>query len=409
MQEMPTGKPTEQTTLIVCQCGSVSFAEEKRTSTAVVFRCAKCHEKTSVQGRAAVARMPLDEVTFAVQHVVSPEYKPKVAAVEVHPEWIDLFRAGQTESMDLDNPVNLSDEQRELLETLSDEQVEALKVKLVKKIPKRWSFTPQEEAIFDRWMAGIRILNHGEPGYMEQTWQSKALAMAAADGLAGLPQHVHVVLDAIDEAVDRTYEDVVAQGKKWTRRKETKLRNDLRDALCQKYNLGIYSKVDKSKYEPEPDPVVEEAKRFEQQRREERAEQEKQDFIIDNGYLHRALSSEREERMLGGMMLIGGPENLADFVKKTEEDGGFLLRVDGDPRTRTKGGQPVQEYVWLEEDDPVDPIDFTVAYLDEIDEILPDAQLEVVELLPENYAELEPWDMPAVADRREQIRYGGTQ
>lgn len=406
MEDRPKGKPTENTTLIVCQCGGVAFSEEKRTKTAVVFRCIKCNERTSVQGRAAVARVPLDEVTFAIQHILAPEYRtdgePKRPKLEVKQEWLDLFRE-DTENIDLDERNSLNDEQKELLDNLSTKEVEDLKLALNKREPMRFGFLPQDKYLINRWLNGLRIMHHGESGFAEQTWQSKALALAAADGLAGFPPQVLAVLDAVDEAVDRLSEEAKEKGKKWSKRKETRIRNDTRDALCQRYNLGVYADQT-NLFEPKPDPVVEQAKAVEAKQADARAAEQKKVGIIDDGYLHRALMDVRESFGLQGVMLIGGPAEFSMLQKAADDKGGYLLRVEGDPRTTTKKGAPVYEYVWLEEDDEDDPVDFVLPYLEQIDDVLPDAQIRVVELLPSDYDELEPWDKPTIADEREILK-----
>jgi len=402
--DLSKGKPTEQTTMIVCQCGSVGFVEEKKTRTAVVFRCAKCKERTSVQGRAAIARVPFDEVTHAVKNVLIPETVSKqkpVPVAEVEAEHLVHFDPRRICPSDIDTRSDLDENQIELLKEMSEEQMDTLKRFLNKREPWRFSSLVKHKAFITKAMDGVRLLNHGSPGFAEQTWQGEALYFMALDVFAGFPPEVIACLDAIDAASDQLADEARAKGKTWSRRKDTKVRNDTRDALAKKFNFGIYKDTE---YTPPADPVVQEALDFEEQRRDEREDKAEQNFIVDNGHLARALAAVREELELDGKMLIGGPTLLQDFLRLSEEKGGYVLRVDGDKRTKTEAGQPVLRYVWLAYEDQEDPFDFLVAYLDEIDGILPDAELEVVELLPANFDEIDQWEQPLIADKREKIQ-----
>jgi len=264
------------------------------------------------------------------------------------------------------------------------------------------AMTPAVRRQVRRALEGYRIMHHGQKEFDAQTWQGPALGLMAADAIAGHPSEVSAIIDAMDESIERLMDEAKKKNKKWSKRKETKIRNDTRALLCEKYGLGIHA-GQKNIFEPKQDPVVEEAKEFEEKRREEREEAEADDRILDNGYLKRSLIAAREENDLQGKMLIGDSSSLMKFQNLSEEKGGFILRVDGDKRTCNEAGVDVCQYVWLEEESENGHLDLMVSYLDEIDDVLPSATLDVVELLPSNYDELEPWDQPLVADRREKL------
>jgi hypothetical protein len=409
-EPQPTGgKPTQQTTMIVCQCGSVAFTEEKRTKTAVVFKCAKCGERTAVKGRAAVGRMPLSEVTFAIAKVLAPDpdhgsdakgkgkaKEPELPLDQVKDEWVDLFDPARMEPIDFDEQNNLSDEQLKLIQKLDAELLEALKAVLFKKELWKASLPPSVNYQRNRAFQCVRVMNHGRPGFVEQTWQTRAFEMIIAEFLSSVPANVLAIVDATDEGVEQAAKQAAAKGKKWSKRKATGVANKVRDALCEKARMGIYA--DTEEYKPEPDPVVEEAKEQEAAKVEQQAADAADDRIVDTGQLHRAVMTAREEAGLEGEMLIGGAGDLPAFNRRADEAGGFLLRIDGDKRTRTETGGTAQVFAWLSVDDP---IDFMVPYLDEIDDLLHDAELHVVELVPDGMQD--DWKQPTCVDRREVI------
>ena len=78
------GKPTQETRILVCQCGSAKFTEKKKTKTAIVFTCGNCGLETSVKGNVAIVRAAREEVSYAISaKVTSP--KIEVPEAEVAP------------------------------------------------------------------------------------------------------------------------------------------------------------------------------------------------------------------------------------------------------------------------------------------------------------------------------------
>jgi len=105
--------------------------------------------------------------------------------------------------------------------------------------------------------------------------------------------------------------------------------------------------------------------------------------------------------------LIGDPANLRDLVARWEATGGFLLEIRGDERTRNGAGLRPLCWVWIADEFDGATLATDADYVDEMFDELPDAQLTVVELLPQGFAG-EPaekqWDAPSFASQREEMR-----
>ena len=201
-KERPKGKPTEQTTIIVCDCGSTAFVEDKCTARAVVFRCSKCDNRTSIQGRAAFTRVALDEVTFAIHEklfkpdpdAAAKSKKAEAEAPQLPDGWKELFENTTYEPMDFEEMNCLSDDQKDYVTKLSDEQVTELKKKVIVKETLRFAMTPAVRVLVRRALEGYRIMNHGGGDFDVQSWQGPALGLMAADAIAGHPPEVAVIM-----------------------------------------------------------------------------------------------------------------------------------------------------------------------------------------------------------------------
>lgn len=371
------GRPTQETVILACQCGSTAFREEKRTQKAVVFTCAKCSERTSVQGRAAFARVASDEATFAVhQKLVMPD----PSATPGSPKKPSLSEQG-------------FEYIRSRVTTGADGQGAAIR----------------------RACEVMRVTHCNEPEMRQHMWLGTALTYICADYMSGADQRAIRIVDAQEEAVADEIARMEARGRKTTRKRISILRNNVRDALAQQLGLVAAPAADPA---AQLDQIIVEARALEDQRREERAAAAEDPRMLDDWRLMDALINARAEfaRDSGlpiNSIMLGDATRYAAFCKAQIESGGFLLRVIGDERTRTPSGvRPSVLMLAMAEDDVLEEhFDFTQNYLDQFeDDGIDNLAWTIVELLPADYGQPDEdgqplsWTMPRIASTREVMK-----
>jgi hypothetical protein len=364
-ESAPGGRPTAESVILACACQSTAFVEERRTRRAVVFTCAKCGAHTSVQGSVALARVAQDELSFAVlQKSIAPDPEAASGAKKPSPaeEGFEYFRAKMTR------------EQGVLLRRACD---------------------------------AVRVMNCDKDWARSQMWQGTAVECIVADFLAGCDPAVLRVVDAQEEAVQEAAALAMEKGRNLTRKRTSMIRTAVRDSMAAK--LGITAGQVAMDFETTfgDAAAVNEMRAMEQAAKE--AERAADDRVLDDGSLRDALDSVR--RALGdqakGEFLIAGPAEVQRLVQIHARQGGYLFRVEGDPRTCTKSGVAPTALVWWL-DDYSELVDLPLAYEEQFegDESISGVQATVTELLPVTFGDGETgaWEMPAFATKRETLR-----
>ena len=369
-EDLSKGKPTAEAKILVCQCQSTAFEVKRQNKTSVSLECAKCGARTSVKGAVATARVGSKEMSYAVTSTLTgPNAGP----------------AGEGESTGdgsgKDPNVGPNGERYTSF---------------------RFRVTDEIAAVVRRALEAIRVQNMRSEKYRAQDWQGHAIEALAADFLAGCPAAVLAVVDAMDEAVAREVAAAEADGKKWTKRKERDLRSKVREQVA--VQLGV---AESTEYKPEPDPIVEESRQTEKKQEEAREKEKSDPRVEDLGRLHKAVVAAVADYVNEGLCERGEIrvfEKPHDAEKCWDRNGGLLLRVEGDERSRTTTGRTPQLFVWMQEDySPEIPL----CYSEEIDDDIPGAVITVIELLPPDYDKLQDedqWEKAVIADKREKIR-----
>lgn len=355
-----------ETTIVVCQCGSTSFNLKKKTKTAVELKCTKCGDKTSVKGPVAITQIEKEEVALAVKESVvrpDPDYEPKSSGKkpkEDDKEYTMLrFRIG----------------------------VEA------------------KEAVVDRALEAVRVLNNDNEEYKKQTWQGHALEFICADFISGCDPQALVIVDEIEEEMQLLAEKAKKDGKA-----DKDIKRIVRDAKKKTREKAVES-MDSKK--------IKKKKKEKQKRNEEelatenKLEFETEKTIHDKGRLlnsvKKALNNYKEQfenerdEMLGTEISF----DYNELAKKSEKNGGYIIKIVGDKRTKNSGGETPQVYVWMSAEDIQITMYFELEYLDIMDRELRDAEAKVIEIIPEDYYELdedEKWQMPTFCEGREKHR-----
>ncbi len=364
------GRPTAETKILVCQCQSTAFELKRQNKTSVVLECAKCGVRMSVKGAVATARVGAQEVSYAV---TSTLLTPETGA--------ETGEGGAGDG---------SDKQPEL--GPDGEPYRTLRFRL----------TESAYATFRRACEGIRVVNMRQEQYRAQDWQGHAVEYMAADVIAGLPPASLEVVAAMDEAAARDQAAAEADGKKWTKRKERDIRTKVREEVAVK--LGV---VESEEYKPPEDPIVQEAKAHEKERAKERKEDDNDPRVQDRDRLRKAVSisvneyvSETEECEAGSIRIY---ERLHVAEDYWDSNGGILLKVTGDDRTRSSIGRTPEVYIWMADDDTPE---IPLSYAEEFEDDIPDAAVSITEILPSGYYELplaERWEEATLADTREEV------
>jgi len=360
--EMQAGKKTQETRIIVCQCGSTKFSEKKKTKTAVVFSCSNCGCDTSVKGNVATVRASQEEVSYAVtEQVTSPSteevIEQKQAKAEVEPK----------------------------------EKYKKLRFRILE----------NSMSNITRALEAVRIMNCSKEEYRAQTWQGHALEAISVDFLAGCDPMVLSIIDAQEEAIAiESAKVVLEKGREMTARNKSRLRASIRDDLVSRLGIGK-----KEEYEPEADPDLQESvDRYEQTKTEAAESEAADENCREEGALAAALRDARGailEAKPSAVIRIGGSSLLTSFRALALEHGYFLIRASGDERTVTGAGQRPVLYMVGDSFD----LDFDAAdrYREELAHNIDNAEIDFVELLPSDYPNLPPteqWEGPEIVEYR---------
>lgn len=374
------GRPTSETITLICQCGNYRFAPHKVTRSAVVFECKSCGVRTSVKGWAVVARVAVDELSYAVEHtLMSPQAKEE----EEEGAKENKEEAGERE------------------QTLLEQGYVTLRAR----------FTKEQMAGVRRAMEAVRLSNANDSNLQTKSWHARALELICADFLAGQPPLVIELLDAQEEAVSREREIAERErGQPLTRNQETTIRRKIREKIADQLELGRKPSIYPKPVQMEIDVLREAAKDIDAMK----TEADPDGRIIDDGFLFGLLSEdirrnhdEKASANVGEIsMLVGGAEDLPRFWKHAENAAkGFVVQVLGDPRTRTKNGLRPSFMAWVAEE--LFEENWCEAYSQELAMVLPDAKLEVIEFVPPPFTFRdgdELWDAPSFVTGREVYR-----
>ncbi len=371
METQGLGKQTEEAVILACQCNSTRFSEEKRTARSVVFICAACGARTSVQGSVALARVSTDESTFAVhQHRIAPDPEASSGSKRSKGEKPSPKEAG----------------------------FEYLRSKLT-------SGPDGQAAIVRRACEYVRIMNCDDPEYRQLQWMGTALCYICADFLSGADPRVTQVYEAQQEAVADAIWRAEDKGRKLTRKRATAIANTVRDAVAEQ--LGLVRAAALAVTDEQVATAQLNVERATEQATKEAAAAA-DDRFMDEGHLADAIINMRAELIQAKVvpstgMMFGGPDRYAEFLKIYERKGGYLFRVTGDARTRGSAGVPPVAFVWMAEDYS-EHLDLALAYEEQLDGTPVDAPVaEVVELVPANVPEDDMWEMPTFATKREEL------
>lgn len=360
-----------ETKILVCQCHSTAFSVKRQNRTSVSLECAKCGGRISVKGSVATARVGNDEVTYAVTSTLASPDAGYGGGED---------RTGDEEGKD----PNIGPDG-------------------TKYTSFRFRVPVEIAAQFRRACEGIRVINMRDEKYRGQDWQGHAVEYMSADCISGLPDAALAVVDAMDEAVAREQAAAEADSKKWTKRKERDIRAKVREEVAVK--LGVAEPIG---YEPEPDPIVEEAKETEEKQTAARAEEQTDPRIEDQERLRKAVLisvseyvNEINDCAPGDIRIY---EHSHEAVRWWDAKGGLLIRVLGDERTRTPNSRRPELYLWMANDDTPE---IPLSYTEEMDADLPDAAVSLIEMLPASYNRLpdeDKWEMAALAEDRETFK-----
>jgi DNA-directed RNA polymerase subunit RPC12/RpoP len=379
------GLPTVEAHILVCRdCGNTVFVEHKLTRNAVVRKCSDCGSRVSVQGSVALARVASLEAAFArTERRIDPDpeagRKRKGAEVE-DSEGTDATEAGTTPA------------------------IEAPRYDYL-----RFSVPVDMKAHIERILEIYRVEHLDGVEMRGQRWQGTALCNIVADYEAGAEQWAIRIVDTVRQTVALEAARVEAEeGRKLPTRRATRLAVAVRDKLLE--GLGKMPGGEDVDPDALPTAPFEEAARINVERAVEKAEQAEAEAaderVFDDGALLDAMRMARDDLpdYQRHLMHVGGPEKLKEFMAMHERSGGFLLRVRGDERTKTKGGARPEGYLWLAED-LSEQLDLGVAYDDIVDDAFPQPDLEVVELVPADYGTTpdDAWEMPPMARARERM------
>jgi len=353
-----------ETTIVLCQCGSTSFNLKKKTKTAVELECSKCNDKTSVKGPVALTQVSKQEVALAIKESVvrpDPDYKPKAKAsggkpIEDEKAYTMLrFRIG----------------------------IEA------------------KESVVDRALEAVRVLNNDDEEYKKQTWQGHALEFICADFVAGCDPQALVIVDEIEEEME-----LLAAKSKEEGKEEKDIKRIIRDAKKKARDKAVDAtiKAVKPKKRKKPEEKKEELKT------ENEVEPETERKIYDKGRLLESVQKtlkyykEEYENERDEMLGVEVSFDYEEVAKRAEQKGGYVVKIIGDNRTKNSGEERPEVYAWITAEDKEIPLNFDIEYSDAMEKDLRDADVKVVEMIPEDYDKLDKedtWEMPAFCEERE--------
>ena len=407
------GAPTSETRILACQCGSTGFDVKKRTKTAISLVCAKCGLRASVKGNVATVRVRQQEIMYALAHtIVTPDDTPD----------------------DDDGGTDPGDAVGDGSGPTGPEYI-TLRFRIMK--------GDQKDGI-DRVMEKIRIMNCADDKFRDQTWQGHALEYMAADCESGMPDWVHQTYDAMEAAEADAYRIAEQDGKaEPNARKIRDLRAKVRDKLA--YEMGVLppemmgedarqldlpeSKNDGEtadqggetedpgeEEEPDDDSDAEEPDNEPDDEPDDDSDAEEPEPVPDEGRLLKAVQTTLETYYqdakdagaqgdeLPEFVVRDGAMPPDDMIQKWSKEGGYLIRILGDKRTVNGDGSRASVVAWVATEPADLALDFSLEYDDATDDLLGDGAVEVVELLPPDYSEIDQWPQPHFADRREVMR-----
>lgn len=393
---------TSETRILACQCGSTRFDVKKRTRTAISLVCSKCGLRASVKGNVATVRIRQTEITYALEHtVVTPDDSP--------PNDGDGDDSGGKVG---DGAGGLGAEYTTLrFRVMKGDQLD----------------------VIERAMEAARVANCADDKFREQTWQGHTLEFICADFLSGCTHDVLQIVDAMDAAQEDALRIANVDGKaEPNARKLRELRAKVRDKLAVESGLLPVEKLSEdtrqldlpdgtqeNDSEDEGDDDKDEGAEAEDEADTETDaddEREEQEASVPDGgrlekavratlegYYGDAVSANVEKDHLPESVVEDGPTPSSLLIKRWTKSGGYLVRILGDKRTFDAKGERASVCAWISAEPPDVVLDFDIEYDDATDEILGDGVVEVVELLPPDYKEIEQWDQPHFVDRRETL------
>ena len=368
------------TTILVCQCQCTGLEVQRVSRTAVALKCPRCGLKTSVKGAVASVHVEPDELAAAIRtRRTEPDpSKAKGRGKAADPDGEDGEEDG--DSLGSRGWVHL-----------------------------RFRLTTEQAEVVHRALEVLRVLHAEEAPYTGNLWQGTALEWIAADFLSGTSADAVRIVEEIEAeaqaaAAAAEAEEGITPAKIKKRIRE--LRGRLRVAKAR--DAGLIAPPE-SYVPPGFDGVGDERAA----EAAARATEEPDERTLDEGQLR--------ESVLGALtawadecaatwgerpkFLVVDPGLHADAQRRWQEQGGFLCRALGDPRTRTGAGRRPEVWFWVNGEPDQVALDIPVEYDGAID--LPGGTAaEVVELLPAGYSKLpadQRWEAPHFADRREEL------
>ena len=344
---------TMEATIVVCQCGKTAFEITKQTTTAVSLKCASCGHELSVKGPVAITHVKENEVLAAIKESIvrpDPTYQASTKKKAQTPE----------------------------------QEAEAAKYTMLR----FRVLIEAKDSVIDKAMEAVRLENSSDDNYKQQTWQGHALEYICADYLSGVNPEILSHIDQIEEDIEKLIkaEKEDGTGEASLTRKVRDTRQKLREKAAAE--MGI---IKPAKKKPAKKT---EAKRDDDERIKD---QDRLLKIVKNTMIDFA-ETYREERKktLGLLINVTVPE----AVKRSNKDGGFVIEVRGDKRTRDKTGNTPSVVFWLEKETPtMAELELEIEYQDAYELELPTAELEIVEIVPKENV---TWEMPAFCTSREE-------
>jgi hypothetical protein len=377
-----TSNGESQAVLVVCQCRSTGWTVKKATATAVSLVCSKCGLAASVKGSVAEARISSGALAAAVaDHLTRPKPKTEPAP----PSGSDRDDDGSDGSSE---------------PTLGDQGFRTL----------RFRIDGEQDELIQRAMEAVRIMNHRDEQFRVQQWQGSALEYICADFLSGVDPAVIEIVEAIEAAESEEAQKFrESSGEDLPAKRARAVRQRTRDALADELFPDKAPKLQVAPHETEDlaeakaTRAAEEAVEVEEEEADER--------ILDEGALLKSVrAAVRDYAEASGEQfryLLGEAQHFADMMKRWDESGGFMFAILGDARTKTSSRVQPRCWLWIQFEFDGATLAVDAEYADEMFERLPDAQVEVVELLPAGYSTLpadDQWEIPGIATRREEMR-----
>jgi hypothetical protein len=366
--------------LVVCNsCRSTAWTVGKASATAISLTCAQCGGRASVKAAVGPARVPIGLAALAVENYVHPT--PKAAP-----------------------PPADGDDDGEGTPSLGDQGFMTIRARITRE---------QYEATIRRAMEAVRVQNNREDAFRSQQWQGTALEYICADYLSGVDPRILEIVDAQEAAVEAEAERFRAQGEELPAKRARVVRAQTRDALADALDADARRLVRAPHQTPDLDKAL--ADRAAEAAARE-AEEAEDDRVPDDGALGKAVRAAIRDYADAFAVatpgerleyLVGYAGTRKDLVTRWDAAGGFLLSIRGDVRAKTGAKRCPEIWLWIGAEFDGATLALDAEYADEMFDTLPEADLEVIELLPKGYAGWpadDQWDAPSVASRREEIQ-----